>query len=255
MADRSDRGRQSPCGSTSFELARMIGSPGTQDRPRWSVRSGERLADLIKASGHARRTHRPHGWLQPMTAAKLSKKCPCGAGGVHGWTRRTKPYRRRVNAALAPHRTRHEPASLYYSYNRVDWRPFCATGVPPWPSCGARCARSRRSRPRARMRCARCTRTRPRCRRRHRTRHRSNPNARESWRNRGRAAGRRVLYSSPAQRRARRGFGCPGGPRPVHPPLRPGARSDAKMRHHASLMRHSCATIGARHMRGATRTP
>jgi hypothetical protein len=74
MAHRSDRDWRNPRGSTSFELVRMVGSPGTQDRPRWSVRSGEQFADLIKASGHARRTQRPHGWLQPRPPCHLPKK-------------------------------------------------------------------------------------------------------------------------------------------------------------------------------------
>jgi hypothetical protein len=86
MAHRSDRDWRNPRGSTSFELVRMVGSPGTQDRPRWSVRSGEQFADLIKASGHARRTQRPHGWLQPRPPCQKHEKSPCRAGGVHGWT-------------------------------------------------------------------------------------------------------------------------------------------------------------------------
>ena len=50
MIGRTETGT-SPRWSTSPELVRMIGSPGTQDRPRWSVRSGERPTDLIEASG------------------------------------------------------------------------------------------------------------------------------------------------------------------------------------------------------------
>jgi hypothetical protein len=53
---------------------------------RWS-------ADLIKASGHARRTHRPHGWLQPMTAATTEQN-PLQSG--------RRPWMDPPNKALPP---------------------------------------------------------------------------------------------------------------------------------------------------------
>jgi hypothetical protein len=46
---------------------------------------GRRSADLIKASGHARRTKgRMDGSSQDRYAEPLNEN-PCGAGGVHGW--------------------------------------------------------------------------------------------------------------------------------------------------------------------------
>jgi hypothetical protein len=59
--------------------------------------------------------------------------------------------------------------------------------------------------------------------------------ARKSWRNRARAAGRRVPVFPG-------GLPCPTGKRPLPARLRPGACSEAKMRHHGAEMRHLCAT-------------
>jgi hypothetical protein len=110
----------------------MIGSPGTQDRPPWSVRSGERSADLIKASDRpAAPTGRRDGGSQDHPAITSRKPLQ---GGRRPWM--DQPEEERVNGAKVKLRLRPRRPRAGARPEREDVRTGAAEEAAARPDRG-----------------------------------------------------------------------------------------------------------------------